>query len=86
MPVICEFYGIQIRLNYNDHNPPHFHVKYGEYLALVSIDELRIMEGQLPPRAESMVIDWATIHQKELLQDWELAREHKGLFRITPLP
>jgi hypothetical protein len=86
MPVICEFYGIQIRLNFNDHNPPHFHVKYSEFMAMISIDTLHIIEGQLPPRAEAMVIDWAMIHRDELMKDWELARSHKTLFKIDPLP
>ena len=56
MPEICRFYGIIIRMFYNDHNPPHFHVIYQEFEALMSITTLEILEGELPNRAKSLAI------------------------------
>jgi uncharacterized protein DUF4160 len=86
MPEIARFYGIVIRMYFNDHNPPHFHAMYGEHLALVNIHTLTVFGGHLPPRALSMVIEWATQHRDELLEDWDRAREHQALHRIEPLP
>lgn len=71
---------------YNDHNPPHFHAKYGEHEVRVELGSLSILEGKLPPRAEAMVMDWAAIHIDELNREWDLAKAHKPLFQIEPLP
>jgi len=40
MPEVSRFYGIVIRVFYDDHNPPHFHAEYGEHEVLVSINTL----------------------------------------------
>jgi len=85
MPEICKFYGIRIEMFFNDHNPPHFHAKYGEHKAEFEIRTLGILNGWLPPKAQALVIEWASQHRDELLGDWELAREHKQLYDITPL-
>jgi hypothetical protein len=50
MPTICRFYGILIQMYYDDHNPPHFHAVYGEYKVVISIQDLAILEGDLPPK------------------------------------
>jgi hypothetical protein len=70
MPEVTRFYGIVIKIFFGDHPPPHFHAVYGEYNALVGIESLKIIEGDLPSRAEKMVIEWATLYQKELLNMW----------------
>ncbi len=49
---------------------PHFHAIYGEYNALVNIESLEILEGDLPNRAEKLVLEWAALYQKELLSMW----------------
>ena len=72
MPEVARFYGIIIKIFFGDHSPPHFHAVYGEYNALVGINSLTIIEGDLPRRAEKMVIEWATLYQKELLKMWNL--------------
>ena len=59
MPVISTFYGILIRMFYNDHEPAHFHVQYAEYQAIIDIDALCLMKGQLPNRALEL-INWST--------------------------
>lgn len=63
MPTISEFFGILILMYYNDHAPPHFHARYGEYEALIKIEPLGLLKGYLPPKALSLVIEWALIHQ-----------------------
>ena len=66
MPEVSRFFGIIISLNYNKHPLPHFHVRYNDQKALVDIESLRLLEGQLSPRALGMVIEWASRHQVEL--------------------
>lgn len=85
MPRISEFYGIAIYLYYNDHAPPHFHAIYTGSEALIGIDPVRIIEGNLPRRASSLVIEWAGVHREELMANWLLAREHEPLQPIPPL-
>lgn len=85
MPEISLFYGIRITMNWDEHNPPHFHVEYAEYKATVSILECVIIKGAIPNRQLKLVLAWATIHQDELMQNWELARSQKPLNRINPL-
>jgi hypothetical protein len=58
MPEISRFLGIVIYMYFNAHNPPHFHVEYNEYKAAVLIDSLGIMQGKLPPKVFSLVVEW----------------------------
>jgi serine/threonine-protein kinase RIO1 len=70
MPEIVRFYGIIIKLFFGDHPPPHFHAVYSEYNALFNMETLEMIEGDLPQRAKKMVIEWATMYQKELIEMW----------------
>ena len=70
---------------YKEHNPPHFHVKYNEYKAIFTIDDLKMIEGDLPKRVVSLVLEWAFAHREELIEDWNLAVENKPLKNIEPL-
>ena len=81
---ISRFYGISIRMFYDDHGPPHFHAVYGEYEAKVDIRSGTI-RGRLPRRAFHLVKEWYPRHVQELLEDWHLAADGKPLKRITPL-
>lgn len=85
MPEISRFFGIIIAMYYNDHAPPHFHVRYGSERALIAIDTLAILEGKLSPRALGLVTEWASSHQHELIEDWNLARAQAPLRPIEPL-
>jgi hypothetical protein len=85
MLTISQFYGIIIQMFWDEHAPPHFHVTYGEYKATVNIKELYIIEGDLPRRATHLVLDWAELHQNELLEDWELCANNLHLKPIAPL-
>jgi hypothetical protein len=86
MPTISTFYGILIRMYFNDHAPPHFHARYGEFEATIDLDTLEVMEGRLPGRGLSLVKEWAMMHREELLQDWRLCRENAVPAKIEPLP
>jgi hypothetical protein len=85
MPEVCRFLGIIITMYHGDHSPPHFHVRYNQYQALVDIRELRIIQGKLPPRVLGLVMEWATLHHSKLVSNWELASLHKPLEAIDPL-
>ena len=86
MPEISRFYGIVIKMFFDDHQPPHFHVLYGEHEALVVIQTLAVMAGHLPPRAMGLVAEWASLHQDELQADWDRAKALEPLAKIAPLP
>lgn len=86
MPEVSRFYGIIIAMFFSDHSPPHFHARYGEDNVAVEIGSLRVLEGQFPPRALGLVIEWASQHQDDLLRNWELARNNQPLEKIAPLP
>jgi len=85
MPTICMFYGILIRMYWNDHAPPHFHVEYGEYRAQYLIETLALSRGQLPRRAHALVLEWAAMHRNELMEDWELCELKQQPKMISPL-
>ncbi|PVE44168.1 DUF4160 domain-containing protein [Limnohabitans planktonicus] len=85
MPEISRFFGIIITMYYDDHNPPHFHVRYNEHKAEISISNLALLAGRLPPRVMGMVMEWASLHQTELVADWALACEEAELKKIAPL-
>ena len=85
MPEISRFFGIIIAMFFDDHNPPHFHARYGNDDAVIKITDLTVLEGYLQPRALGLVMEWAAIHKDELLNDWELAKDKKPLFPVEPL-
>lgn len=85
MPTISMFYGIIIRMFFDEHAPLHFHAQYGEFKASINIQTLELMEGQLPRRALGLVLDWAELHKTELLQDWDLCQKHSQPLKIDPL-
>ena len=81
MPEISRFLGIVIMMYFDEHNPPHFHVKYNEYRAAIDINTLNIIAGHLPARVRGLVEEWAEPHSVELLEMWET----KDFHRIQPL-
>ena len=85
MPEISRFYGIVIFMNYRDHNPPHFHARYGEHKVAMGIHDCAIIDGMLPPKALGLVIEWAIVHKEELLENWYAAMAKKQLSPIEPL-
>ena len=85
MPVISRFFGMIIRMFFNEHAPPHFHVEYAEYHAVINIQTLELMDGKFPRRALGLVLDWAELHQQELMTDWNLCQQHQQPREITAL-
>ena len=85
MPQISYFLGVIIRMFYRDHNPPHFHAFYGEYQALIDIQKIEILSGALPPRVLGLVVEWTALHQLELLENWERAKNQAELLTVAPL-
>lgn len=85
MPTISTFYGIMVQMFFNDHQPAHFHVKYGDHKAIIGVTTLEVIRGRLPQRALSMVLEWAQTHRAELLADWELCRQMRMPLPIQPL-
>jgi hypothetical protein len=85
MPQISNFFGIIIKMFYNEHSPPHFHAQYGEYNCCIDIHSLTVIEGYLPARALGLVVEWATLHKEELINNWHNVDKQKPLNKIAPL-
>ncbi len=85
MPEISRFFGIIVKMFFDDHNPPHFHAEYAEDRALIDIDNLSTFAGGLPPRAMGLVVEWAALHRQELEDNWHRARAQEALEKIDPL-
>ena len=85
MPIVSNFYGIIIYFFFNEHNPPHFHAKYNEFEALIDIKTLGVSKGKLPSKALSLIVEWASNHQEELMSNWELCINDKTPNKIAPL-
>jgi hypothetical protein len=85
MPEICRFLGIIITINYREHGVAHFHVRYNEYQGIFAIETLELLEGSLPKKVISLILEWAFDHKKELLENWKLAESKQALKKIEPL-
>lgn len=72
MPTIATFYGITVMMFYEDHNPPHFHVRHAEFEAKFAITDLAVLSsrGDLTGRTITLIRGWARAHQLELLENW----------------
>lgn len=84
MPSISMFYGIVITMHWVDHQPPHFHARYGEHKASFALSG-DLMVGSMPSKQTKLIAAWAVIHRDELAANWELARECEQLYSIEPL-
>jgi hypothetical protein len=85
MPIISRFFGIVIRMFYDEHNPPHFHAEYQGRKAVFDFQG-NILKGNLSSRtATKLVREWTDNHVSELEEDWRLAREGKEIRKIDPL-
>lgn len=85
MHTICAFYGIIIQMFWNDHAPPHFHALYAEYEAIIDIQTLNVIRGEMPRRALSLVLEWAFLHREELIRNWSLCEKRQKPKKIIPL-
>ena len=85
MPQISRFFGIIIAMYFEDHNPPHFHAKYGNFEVKININDFSILDGNLPSRVLGFVLEWASLHRKELAENWKLVSQNKSPNEIPPL-
>ena len=85
MPEISRFFGIIIRMYFDDHEPPHLHAIYGESEAQVTINPIGLLHGGLPGRAFSMVVEWTALHQRELMDNWYRLRNNQSAQKVAPL-
>ena len=85
LPTISAFYGILIQMFWSDHAPPHFHALYAEYEVLINIETLEIIKGNMPRRALALVLEWASQHRNELMEDWNLCNKNQHPKKIPPL-
>ena len=85
VPEISRFFGIVVAMYFDDHPPPHFHVRYDEHRAILEIETAAVLFGDLPHRALGMVVEWAASHRAELDENWGRARARAPLTPIRPL-
>ena len=83
MPVISRFYGMVVKMFFlaSEHNPPHIHVVYGEYLGIIDIRDSSMIQGDLPPKALKIVQEWTAINRNELLKMWET----QNIYALPPI-
>jgi hypothetical protein len=85
VPTISRFYGIDILMWFNDHEPPHFHARYGAYEAKIAIESGEVLSGELPGRALKLVRKWQSVSKPALMRNWVRARDQQPLEGIEPL-
>jgi hypothetical protein len=85
LPTIAYFLGISVRMFFNDHDPPHFHVRYQQFRARVRIADGEIIDGRLPPTAARLVKEWTSLRRQALMQNWTAAHTDGRLERIEGL-
>ena len=83
MPILSNFYGIMIKMYFQqaEHNPPHIHAIYGEYMGAIDIKTGELLEGDLPPRALKLVQEWLKVNRNEVLKIWNT----QNFKKIPPL-
>jgi hypothetical protein len=84
VPEISRFFGIVVAMYHREHDPAHFHARYGGRKGTVRIED-GVVEGELPPRVRALLREWWDLHREELAENWRLAGERKGLKPIPPL-
>ena len=88
MPELSRFFGIIIRM-YTEaggpHHIPHFHAYYHDDVAVIGVDPVDVIAGQLPRRQRRLVEAWAELHQEELMADWDRLQRGEPPLPIAPL-
>ncbi|MEI7505072.1 MAG: DUF4160 domain-containing protein [Paludibacter sp.] len=77
--------GFFIPVNFNDHNPPHFHARYEDFNGMFNIKTFEMFAGDLPKTAKKLCKTWAVLHRSELMTDWNLVRQGQNPISIKPL-
>jgi hypothetical protein len=84
MPVISRFHGIVIFMNFNDHEPPHFHARCQDQEVTVDL-EGGLIAGKMSRGTLRFVLEWSRKYRSELEDNWQRARDRKALHPIPPL-
>lgn len=82
MPIISIFFGVIIRINFADHNPPHLHAEYQNGEALFDIATGAVIAGRLPRKQTRLVTDWIIANRQALAENWRRAHDKKPTFKI----
>jgi len=85
VPTISRFFGISVRMYFDEHPPPQFHAYYGSEAAVIESETLRVRDGKLSRRALALVLEWAGQHREELDENWRRSELHEPLLWISPL-
>ncbi|MBL7115874.1 MAG: DUF4160 domain-containing protein [Kiritimatiellae bacterium] len=87
MPTISVFFGIIVRryCGQREHEPPHVHVYYQGYTAVIDIEKAEITKGDFPSKQTKLALAWVELRKEDLLADWELAKAGELPFKIDPL-
>lgn len=85
VPIVSAFFGIVVRVYHEEHPPPHIHVQYAEFAAVIEIDTGRTLAGRLPRTAAALVERWRSLHEAELRKAWGTAQNGRIPKRIAPL-
>lgn len=84
MPTICKFDKYKITINYNDHMPPHIHVQYEDKKATIDINKIQKIEGDIKEKDLKVIYRWMKLRKNEIINNWNLARQHEPLIPIMP--
>jgi hypothetical protein len=85
VPTIAYFLGISVRMFFNDHDPPHVHVRYQGFRARVLISSGEVIDGKLPPTVARLMKEWTALRQDALVRNWRAARSDGQIERIGGL-
>lgn len=85
MPIISVFFGIVIRINFDDHNPPHLHAEYGDREAIFDLRSGEALAGKIPRAATRRVKQWILLNQAALAENWDRAYNMKPTLKIPGL-
>ncbi len=85
MPTIAYFLGIAVRMFFNDHDPPHFHVRYQQFRARVRIADGEVIGGRLPPTVARLIREWTDLRRDALMRNWMAGRTDGQMERIEGL-
>jgi hypothetical protein len=85
VPEISRFFGIVITMLYDEHAPPHFHARYGEYEAAIGIRDGHVVTRHFPGRALRLVLDWRELNERGLVENWERMLRGEPPTPIVPL-
>ncbi len=87
MAEVSKFFETEILMPHESEQniKPRFHAKFRDYEAVITIDDLRVIQGSLPPRTYWLIVHWALLHREDLSKNWALILKHKEPHQIQPL-